>query len=158
MSSSGAQKGQTHFCEETRLCRVDVAIPSLDAPEESPRWQRKIVWKTLLPRGGSSRYFSVMKKSGFMYMMTNFHNTVLYTGATISLPTRVGEHQEKTYRKSFASRYNVNKLVHYEFFDDVRDAYEREYQIKSWSRRKKEALINSANPDWKDLFDEIKDF
>src|SRR5438128_12381119 len=99
-----------------------------------------------------------MKKPGFVYIIANTHQTVLYTGATTDLPGRITEHREKTFRKSFSSKYNLHKLIHYEYFDDFRDAFDREYQIKSWSRGKKVELVNSINPEWKDLFDEIKEF
>jgi putative endonuclease len=103
-------------------------------------------------------YFTRVKRPGFVYIITNTHHTVLYTGATTVLAGRITEHREKIFPKSFSSKYNLHKLIYYEYFDDLRDAFDREYQIKSWSRRKKEQLINAVNPDWKDLFDEIKDF
>ena len=98
-----------------------------------------------------------MKKPGFMYIITNTHSTVLYTGATNDLLVRIIEHREKVFQKSFSARYNLHKLIYYECFDDLRNAYIRECQIKSWSRKKREALINRINADWRDLFDEIKE-
>jgi putative endonuclease len=99
-----------------------------------------------------------VQKPGFVYIITNKHNTVLYVGATIDLPGRIIEHREKANKKSFSAKYNLDKLVYYEAFNLLHDAFVREYQIKSWSRKKKEYLINSTNPNWMDLFDEIKDF
>ena len=90
-----------------------------------------------------------------VYIMTNKANTVLYTGMTNSLARRVQEHKAKTNPNSFASRYNANKLVYVEGFDDVRDAIAREKQIKKGPRRRKVQLINSLNPEWNDLSDDI---
>ena len=73
--------------------------------------------------------------SYFVYMMTNKHNTVLYTGMTNDLQRRVSEHKQKLI--GFTSRYNVTKLVYFEEYDDVNDAIAREKQIKSGSRKKK---------------------
>ena len=87
--------------------------------------------------------------------MTNWKNTVLYTGVTNSLARRVHEHKTKIDPRSFTSRYNMNKLVYVEAFDDIRDAITREKQIKKGPRRRKENLINSMNPEWKDLSNDI---
>jgi putative endonuclease len=89
----------------------------------------------------------------YVYIMTNIHNTVLYTGATNDLWRRVSEHKVKMLA-GFTSRYNINKLVYYETFDDVNAAIAREKQIKAGSRQKKVDLINSANPQWNDLYQE----
>lgn len=89
--------------------------------------------------------------------MTNKNNTVLYTGVTSNLPKRVQEHQEKAYELSFTSKYNLNKLVYWESFQEIGDAIFREKQIKAGSRQKKINLINSLNPEWRDLAEEIKD-
>ena len=97
-------------------------------------------------------------KGGAIYIMTNKRNTTLYTGATSELKWRVIEHKEHKYPKSFTAKYNLTKLVYYELFDDIESAIEREKQIKSWSRKKKEALIESKNPNWDDLFGEIEDW
>jgi putative endonuclease len=86
--------------------------------------------------------------------MTNPHNTVLYTGVTSDLKRRIGQHREKQI-EGFTKRYNAVKLVYYEAFPDIRSAIEREKQIKAGSRQKKVDLIVSANPQWRDLFDDI---
>ena len=91
--------------------------------------------------------------SYYVYIMTNKHNTVLYTGVTGNLARRVSEHKNPT-KDSFTARYNVNKLVFAEYFDDVKYALEAEKQIKSWARKKKIQLIESVNPEWKDLYAE----
>ena len=96
-----------------------------------------------------------MAKVYCVYIMTNQRNTVLYTGVTNALARRVHEHKEKKDPKSFASRYNVNKLLYVEAFSNVRDAIAREKQIKKGPRRRKEDLINGINPEWKDLSSDI---
>ena len=84
--------------------------------------------------------------------MTNENNTTLYTGVTGNLLARIDQHKRKINQKSFSARYNINKLVYYEVFDDSYDAITREKQIKAGSRQKKIDLVNSMNPEWKDLF------
>ncbi len=93
--------------------------------------------------------------SGYVYIVTNPSNTVLYTGVTHNLHRRVFEHRQKAGPKSFTSRYHVTKLVYYEVADDIMSAIEREKQIKGGSREKKIKLIQEMNPTWKDLADEI---
>ena len=95
-----------------------------------------------------------MHKQGYVYIMTNPRNTVLYTGVTSDLQKRVYEHQQKLI-KGFTKKYNVVKLVYYETFDSIVDAIQREKQIKAGSRKKKLALISSLNPEWRDLADEL---
>ena len=92
--------------------------------------------------------------AGFTYLLTSRKNTVLYTGATTDLYSRIYEHKKKV-NVGFSSRYNVDKLVYYECFYEAEAAFEREAQIKSWSRAKKVALINALNPEWRDLYSEI---
>ncbi|OFW57069.1 MAG: hypothetical protein A2Y75_02670 [Candidatus Solincola sediminis] len=91
-----------------------------------------------------------MKKEFYVYIMTNIHNKVLYTGVTNNLERRIREHQEAL-QKGFTKKYNIKKLVYYEEYDSIEDAIIREKQIKGGSRKKKEALINSCNPGWYDL-------
>ena len=87
-----------------------------------------------------------------VYIMTNTHHTVVYTGVTNNLQRRVlDHHQGKT---TFTKKYNVTKLVYFECCDDINIAIAREKQIKGGSRKKKLDLINSLNPEWKDLFEE----
>lgn len=94
---------------------------------------------------------------GFVYILTNTHHTTLYVGVTSDLYNRTVDHRDKLFPKSFSARYNLNKLVYYEVFDAIVDAIAREKQLKAGSRKKKEALINKYNPEWKDLFDIIAD-
>lgn len=89
----------------------------------------------------------------YVYILTNKKNRVLYAGVTNSLFHRASQHREKKV-EGFTKRYNVTKLVYYETFDDIRDAIAREKQIKAGSRRKKIELINSVNPEWRDLFED----
>jgi putative endonuclease len=96
-------------------------------------------------------------KSGFVYIITNKYQTVVYVGVTSNLPQRIMEHREKRYPNSFSARYNLNILVYYEQFQWIEDAITREKQIKAGSRDAKNDLIRSMNPTWKDLFDEVKD-
>jgi len=95
-----------------------------------------------------------MIKRFYIYIMTNKENTVLYTGFTNDLVRRVYEHKEKII-ECFTKKYNINKLVYYEIFNDARNAIIREKQIKTGSRIKKLDLINNMNPEWKDLDLEI---
>ena len=88
----------------------------------------------------------------YVYMMTNTSRT-LYTGVTNNLARRVAEHQRKAI-PGFTSRYNINRLVWYESTSDVGSAIAREKQLKGWKRRRKVALVTSANPDWTDLSEE----
>jgi len=95
-----------------------------------------------------------MEHQYFVYLMTNKNNTVIYTGVTNDLKRRVYENREKMI-DGFTKKYNVNKLVYFEFTSDITSAIQREKQIKAGSRQKKIDLINSINPEWKDLYDEI---
>ena len=88
-------------------------------------------------------------KSYYVYIMTNKSKT-LYTRVTNDLERRVYEHKHK-FVGGFTSRYNITKLVYYEETNDVHEALLREKQIKGWLRSKKIALIETENPEWKDL-------
>jgi putative endonuclease len=89
-----------------------------------------------------------------VYILTNEHNTVLYTGVTNNLHRRVMEHRSGN-GSGFTKRYKIHKLVYYEYGTDIQSAIMREKQIKGGSRQKKIDLIDSMNPDWNDLFDEL---
>ena len=95
-----------------------------------------------------------MTRHYYVYILTNQHNTVLYTGVTNDLRRRVYQHRQGL-GSQFTSRYNVNKLVYYETTTDVRAAIAREKQIKGGSRKKKIDLVNETNPEWKDLYDHL---
>ncbi len=97
---------------------------------------------------------NAMEKLYVVYIITNKNNTVLYTGVTNDLKRRVYEHKEKLV-KGFSSKYNLDKLVFYEVTGNIESAISREKQIKGGSRQKKIDLVNSVNPDWKDLYPDI---
>ena len=90
----------------------------------------------------------------FVYILTNRYKTVLYTGVTNDLIKRIAEHK-KNQGRTFVGRYMANKLVYYEMTERIIDAIEREKQIKAGSRQKKIDLIDSLNPKWEDLYNEI---
>ena len=89
-----------------------------------------------------------------MYITTNYTKTVLYTGQTDDLLRRMWEHREGL-ADGFTKRYRATRLVYYETADDRNGALYREKQIKGYSRKKKALLIESQNPDWHDLYDEL---
>lgn len=90
----------------------------------------------------------------YVYMITNKSNSVLYTGITNDLERRVYEHKNKLI-KGFTSKYNVNKLVYFDHTTDVISAITREKEIKGWKRDRKNKLVESMNPEWKDLSEEF---
>ncbi len=96
-----------------------------------------------------------MEKGGAIYILTNKNNTTLYVGVTSDLYSRITEHREIKYQKSFTARYNLIKLVYYEAFHSIEEAIAREKQIKAGSRKAKIDLIESINNDWEDLYYEI---
>ena len=85
----------------------------------------------------------------YVYIMTNRSRT-LYTGVTNNIKQRVHQHKNKLI-DGFTKKYNIDRLVYVETFNDIYSAIEREKTIKGWLRKKKIELINSANPQWKDL-------
>lgn len=90
----------------------------------------------------------------YVYILSNINNTVLYVGVTNDLAKRVYEHKQK-FVNGFAEKYNVDKLVYYEIWQESYYAISREKQIKGLKRVKKEKLINEFNPEWKDLYQDI---
>lgn len=99
-----------------------------------------------------------MGKGGAVYIMTNKHKTTLYIGVTSNLPTRVWQHIHHVYPKSFTARYNLCYCVYYESFFSIVEAIAREKELKKWRREKKDALITALNPEWKDFYEEIKEW
>lgn len=95
-----------------------------------------------------------MKKSYFVYILTNFEETTFYIGVTSNLQKRIWEHKNKIV-KGFTKKYNVDKLVYYEQTEDVEIALNREKQLKRWHRQWKVNLIKEFNPEMKDLFENI---
>jgi putative endonuclease len=99
-----------------------------------------------------------MVRGGYVYILTNKTNSVLYTGVTSNLKNRIYVHREKLNKTSFTYKYNVTKLVFFETFLDIEVAIAREKQIKAGSRAKKIELIERMNPEWMDLSEEIEDY
>ncbi|MEA1958514.1 MAG: GIY-YIG nuclease family protein [Chloroflexota bacterium] len=95
-----------------------------------------------------------MKRQYYIYMMTNKNNSVLYTGVTNDLKRKAYEHKQK-FVEGFTKKYNVTRLVYYEICDDAESAIFKEKQIKGWPRKKKDDLVNSMNPEWRDLYEDI---
>ena len=93
-----------------------------------------------------------MGKQYYVYIMTNITNSVLYTGVTNDLIRRVYEHKNKMV-EGFTKKYNVDKLVFYEVYEDVNSDIAREKQIKGGSRKKKIQLIENINKSWNDLYE-----
>lgn len=87
-----------------------------------------------------------------VYIITNVNKTVLYTGVTADLTERLAWHQVPKV-SSFTTKYNVRYLIYFEYHNTMRQAIDREKQIKGWSRAKKETLITSFNPQWKFIID-----
>ncbi len=90
----------------------------------------------------------------YVYLLTNWNNKVLYTGVTNDLARRLYEHKNGL-AEGFTKKYHVHKLVYFEATTDVRAAIAREKQIKGWTRKKKDALVQSGNPEWEDLADQL---
>lgn len=88
----------------------------------------------------------------YVYIMASGKNGTLYTGVTNDIARRSFEHKTHMNTKSFTARYNVNKLVYMEVYENPEYAIMREKQIKSWNRNKKKDLIENYNPEWIDLF------
>jgi len=86
--------------------------------------------------------------------LANKRNGTLYVGVTSDLIRRICQHREGTTR-GFTHRYQVKHLVYFEFCDDAYEAIRREKQIKAWKREWKLELIEKANPEWRDLFDDL---
>lgn len=90
-------------------------------------------------------------KSYYVYILSSRSKT-LYTGMTNDLNSRVWEHKQN--EQGFTARYNITQLVYFEEYDDPTTAIQREKQIKAWRREKRVELVNSMNPEWRDLSSE----
>ncbi|MFZ0708145.1 MAG: GIY-YIG nuclease family protein [Candidatus Korobacteraceae bacterium] len=86
----------------------------------------------------------------YVYVMAS-RSMTLYIGVTGKLATRVLQHKLHEYPEGFTAKYNVERLVYFEAFGEIREAIAREKQLKSWRREKKIALIETVNPTWSDL-------
>jgi len=89
-------------------------------------------------------------KQYYVYIMASYKQT-LYIGVTNDLNRRVYQHKNKTNPDSFTARYDINRLVYFETFNDIQDALAREKQLKSWRREKKIKLLEVENQNWRDL-------
>jgi putative endonuclease len=92
--------------------------------------------------------------AAWVYILASQKNGTLYVGVTSNLPARVWQHKHEQV-ESFTNKYGVKLLVYFERHDRMLDALAREKQIKKWNRAWKLRLIEAANPEWRDLFDEI---
>jgi putative endonuclease len=92
----------------------------------------------------------MLNKNYYIYIITNWNNTVMYVGVTNDLMRRLYEHKNKLY-DGFTKKYNLNKLVYFELYYDIKEAIKREKEIKKWRREKKNKLVESINPYWRDL-------
>jgi putative endonuclease len=95
-----------------------------------------------------------MTKGGWVYLMANHVKGTLYIGVTNDLARRVAEHKQGTGSR-FTYRYDIKRLVYAEHHDDIATAIQRETSLKRWPRAWKLALIESQNPEWKDLGEEL---
>jgi putative endonuclease len=93
-------------------------------------------------------------KQPCIYIITNHSNTVLYIGVTSNLIQRIYQHKNKLV-EGFSSKYNLNKLVYFEQFEDMTNAIIQEKRLKVWKRDWKNRLINETNPKWQDLYFEL---
>ncbi|WP_440120343.1 GIY-YIG nuclease family protein [Tenacibaculum sp. Ill] len=98
-----------------------------------------------------------MLENYVVYIITNKNKTTLYIGVTNNLQKRLSQHyfDSEHAKKSFSGKYNCYYLVYYETFESVNEAIHREKELKKWRREKKEALINSFNPEWYFLNNEV---
>ena len=127
-------------------------------PSPPPGTQRDVGIPPVLLQAQVQKSFSpcylVSVHNYYVYIMTNSHHTVLYTGVTNDLIRRSSQHKLGIGSKSTAT-YHAHLLVYYEWFTDINSAIHREKQIKSWSRKRKLRLINQLNPEWRDLSEEL---
>ena len=92
----------------------------------------------------------------FIYFLANGNNKVMYIGVTSHLQRRINEHRNKII-KDFTEKYNTHKLVYFEETRSIKTALKREKQLKKWRRKKKDDLVTSINPQWKDLYIDLFD-
>jgi len=93
-----------------------------------------------------------MQKGGWVYILTNKHHTVLYTGVTSNLSPRINQHLTKYYPFCFTAKYNADKLVYYKLYDTIVEAITEEKRIKGRNRLARTRLIEYINPKWTDLW------
>jgi len=91
---------------------------------------------------------------GYVYILTNKRHGTLYIGVTSDIARRVNEHKQKIV-DGFSKRYGLDTLVYWEVFDTIEQAIQREKTMKHWVRRWKIRAIETLNPDWRDLYDDL---
>lgn len=91
-----------------------------------------------------------MNYNYYIYILVNINNKVLYVGVTNNLEKRIREHKSGTI-EGFTKKYNIHKLVYYETYSDIKEAINREKQLKGWSRDKKNQIIGKNNPEWREI-------
>ena len=96
-----------------------------------------------------------MDKQFYVYILASKRNGTLYIGVTSQLVQRIWQHKNKMI-EGFTEKYNVDRLVYYETHSNAESAITREKQMKKWRRDWKIRLIERKNPDWKDLYDDIR--
>jgi len=106
------------------------------------------------PREGGERESRFSMKLYYIYILASKRNGTLYIGITSNIIKRIWEHKEKLVQ-GFTRRYNIDRLVYFEQFTDIKDALEREKALKKWNRRWKLNLIEEKNPNWNDLYDDL---
>jgi len=99
-----------------------------------------------------------MQRGGYVYIMASPNRATLYVGMTSDLHKRVFEHRAKRYPKSFTSRYNCVVLVFHRGLDRIEEAIAEEKRLKAGSREQKDQAIDSMNPEWNDLWEEVKNW
>ena len=97
-------------------------------------------------------YITIVNKP-CVYIMSNSSHSTIYVGVTSDITSRMNQHINHSCG-GFSARYNLTQLIYFEEFGSMAEAIAREKQIKSWSRRRKDELISSANPAWRDLLNE----
>ena len=93
-------------------------------------------------------------KKPCVYIISNHSHSTIYVGVTSDIVQRMTQHRNHQFG-GFSARYNLTHLLHFEEFGSMTEAIAREKQIKSWSRKRKDDLISSYNPSWKDLLEEL---
>ena len=101
-----------------------------------------------------SYIMSFEQKYYYVYIMASSKNGTLYIGFTSNLPQRIFEHKNHLL-PGFTNKYNVDKLVYFERFEDVNQAIRHEKRLKEWKRNWKKDLIEKHNPQWRDLYDDL---
>lgn len=91
----------------------------------------------------------------YVYILTNANKNLIYIGVTNNLIRRVYEHKHHLDKGSYIARYNIDQLVYFEETSDVEAAISREKQLKGWNRARKNRLVESKNPEWKDIYTQI---